>query len=399
VVSAVFKERCLTRVAFPLIGSINLPGSGVYNYLVNLMRVLAEHAKDRIQPVLFAGTDVPTANVEPFVAISGVEVVQAADFDDEKRGQRLRDALMTGCDHAAAQSLQKHRIDVLFESAQYCGWRFPFPTIAWFPDFQHRHLREMFSFGAYWKRDLGFRAQVLSRRHIMLSSEDSRRDCERFFPQSIGRTSVVHFAVLPPDASDFEGIRRIVANYKLPEHFFYLPNQFWKHKNHQTVIEALHILKQQGFDLVVAASGKPEDYRHPEHYKALQSLVVSLGLKHNFRFLGIVPREHVFALMRSCTAMINPSLSEGWSSTVEEAKSLGVPMLLSDLSVHLEQAGDSALFFDRHKAEQLAALMSQHKHLSVSSRLEMEQLAFAVSRNRLSQFAKDFLYTVERTLA
>ena len=74
-------------------------------------------------------------------------------------------------------------------------------------------------------------------------------------------------------------------------------------------------------------------------------------------------------------------------------------MLLSDLSVHLEQAGDSALFFDRHKAEQLAALMSQHKHLSVSSRLEMEQLAFAVSRNRLSQFAKDFLYTVERTLA
>jgi glycosyltransferase involved in cell wall biosynthesis len=398
VVFAIFKERCLTRVAFPLIGGINLPGSGVYNYLVNLMRVLAEHTKDRIQPVLFVGTDDPTANIAPFVAIPGVEVVHAAEFDDEKRGYRLRDALMTGCDHAAAQSLQKHRIDVLFESAQYCGWRFPIPSIAWFPDFQHRHLREMFSFGAYWKRDLGFRAQVLSGRHIMLSSEDSRRDCERFFPQSIGRTSVVRFGVLPPDAFDFEGIRRVVSNYKLPEHFFYLPNQFWKHKNHRIVIEALHILKQQGVDLVVATSGKPEDYRHPDHYKTLQSLVDSLGLKHNFRFLGVVPREHVFVLMRSCTAMINPSLSEGWSSTVEEAKSLGVPMLLSDLSVHQEQAGDSALFFDRHKAEQLAALMSQHKHLSVSSRLELEIQAFAASQKRVSQFARDFSYAVERAL-
>lgn len=362
------------------------------------MRVLAEHAKDRIQPVLLVGTDDPTANVEPFVSISGVEVVRAAEFDDGKRGHRLRDALMTGCDHAAAQSLQKLRIDVLFESAQYCGWRFPFPSIAWFPDFQHRHLRELFSFRAYWKRDLGFRAQVLSGRHIMLSSEDSQRDCERFFPQSIGRTSVVRFAVLPPDAPDFEGTRRILSNYKLPEHFFYLPNQFWKHKNHRIVIEALHILKQQGFDLVVAASGKPEDYRHPEHYKTLQSLVVSLGLKHNFRFLGIVPREHVFALMRSCTAMINPSLSEGWSSTVEEAKSLGVPMLLSELSVHQEQAGDSAVFFDPHEAGQLAALMSQHKHLSVSSRHEMEIHAFAASQRRVSQFARDFSYTVEQAL-
>ncbi|QNI30774.1 glycosyltransferase family 4 protein [Alloacidobacterium dinghuense] len=363
------------------------------------MRVLTEHARNRIQPVLFVGIDAPLSNIEPFGAISGVEVVRSAEFDDERKSQRLRDALITGCDRAAAQSLRKHRIDVLFESAQFCGWRFPVPSIAWLPDFQHRHLRELFTFGAYWKRDLGFRAQILSGRHIMLSSEDSRRDCERFFPKSIGRTSVVRFAVLPPDASDFEGLRPIVNNYNLPEQYFYLPNQFWKHKNHRIVIEALHVLRQKGIDLVVAASGKPEDYRHPHHYETLQSLVGSLGLKENFRFLGIVPRQHVFALMRACTAMINPSLSEGWSSTVEEAKSLGVPMLLSNLSVHQEQAGDSALFFDPHEAERLAALMSQQKNLPASSRHEMEKLASTASRKRVSQFAADFSYTVERALA
>jgi glycosyltransferase involved in cell wall biosynthesis len=43
--------------------------------------------------------------------------------------------------------------------------------------------------------------------------------------------------------------------------------------------------------------------------------------------------------------MLNPSLFEGWSTTVEEAKSLGVRMVISDLSVHREQLGDDAVFF------------------------------------------------------
>ena len=143
---------------------------------------------------------------------------------------------------------------------------------------------------------------------------------------------------------------RLPQGYNLPEHFFYLPNQFWRHKNHRIVIEALHISKQKGYDLVVAASGKPEDHRHSHHYETLQSLVHSRGLADNFRFLGMVPRQHVFALMRACTALVNPSLSEGWSTTVEEAKLLGVPMLLSNLRVHMEQAGDSARYFDPQAA-------------------------------------------------
>jgi glycosyltransferase involved in cell wall biosynthesis len=104
------------------------------------------------------------------------------------------------------------------------------------------------------------------------------------------------------------------------------------------VIEDLHLLKQQGHEVVVAAIGKPDDYRH--HFEMLRSLVVSYGLEDNFRFLGMVSRQHVFALMRTCVALVNSSLFEGWSSTVEEAKSLGVPMLLSNLGVHVEQAGD-----------------------------------------------------------
>jgi glycosyltransferase involved in cell wall biosynthesis len=389
----------LTRVAFTLISAANWMGTGGYNYLVNLAQVLSAHSPDRVQMVLFVGTDAVAANVEPFAAIARVQVVRASAFDDARRNQRLRQALLTGCDRAAADAFREHRIDVLFECAQFYGWRFPFPRIAWITDFQHRHLPELFGFGAYWKRDLGFRAQILSRRHVMLSSEDSRSDCETFFPRSMGRTSVVRSAMLPPNLSEDDNDPAIAFVYQLPDRYFYLPNQFWKHKNHRTVIEALRILRQKGYNTVVAASGRAEDYRHPGHFAALQTLVHQYGLTHNFRFLRIVPRRHVFALMRACTALINPSLSEGWSTTVEEAKSLGVPMLLSDLRVHREQAGDCADYFDAEVAGQLASLMARYEDSPDPSRRDREKEAIAASQKRTRQFALDFSETVERAAA
>lgn len=389
----------MIRVAFPLLSSKDSTGTGNYNYLVNLVQVLALYAKDRVQPVVFVGTDAVAANVGTFAAIPEVQVVRTSVFDDARKSQRLFQALTTGCDRAAANCFRDNGIDALFENAQFYGWRFPLPTVAWMPDFQHRRLKELFSFAAYWKRDLGFRAQMLGGRHIMLSSEDSQSDCENYFPQSIGRTSVVRFAILPPDLSDYDGDRTIANEYRLPEHFFYLPNQFWKHKNHGVVIEALHLLKQQGHEIVVAATGKPDDYRHRDHYEMLKSLVASYGLEANFRFLGMVPRQHVFALMRTCSALVNPSLCEGWSSPVEEAKSLGVPMLLSNLGVHVEQAEGIAHFFDPHAPEQLAELMARQQPMNASSREKAERLAISASLNRVKQFALEFSETLQRAVA
>ena len=68
-------------------------------------------------------------------------------------------------------------------------------------------------------------------------------------------------------------------------------------------------------------------------------------MKANFRYLGMIPLDHVYALLRASVALINPSRFEGWSTTVEEAKSFGVPMILSDIDVHREQTGGAARYF------------------------------------------------------
>src|ERR1700677_95408 len=104
VVPAILKERCVIRVAFTLMSGRNWTGTGVFNYFGNLAQVLAEHAHDRVQPVFFPGIDAIAANVEPFAAIPGVQVVRASDFDESRKGRRLRQALLIGCDRAAAHS-------------------------------------------------------------------------------------------------------------------------------------------------------------------------------------------------------------------------------------------------------------------------------------------------------
>jgi glycosyltransferase involved in cell wall biosynthesis len=329
------------RVAFT-----NIPRrlwAGGYNYQRNLFDALNRYRPGEIVPVVFAGMDDDRAELAALSQIPAVEVVQSPVFD--RRGSGLARALVLGLDRPASAEFQAKRIDLVFENARFFGWRLPLPAIAWFPDFQHRRLPQLFSPIARWRRDLGFRAQIASGRRIMLSSESALRDCRKFYPGLTENVSVVRFAAQPAPALLTANPADILAQYSLPPKYFYLPNQFWRHKNHQVVVDALSILKKRGLDVVVAASGSPEDPREGGYFHGLMGQVESRGLVNSFRYLGMIPLDHVFALLRASTALINPSRFEGWSTTVEEAKSFGVPLILSDIDVHREQTGGAARYF------------------------------------------------------
>ena len=382
------------RIAFSLIESGKWTGG--YNYLLNLFRAIRSYEADDISPVLFCGEDAAEQDLRPFYKMSGQEVVRSPVFNANTKAAHILRACLFGVESHALQLFRRHAIDAVFENAMFYGRRFPIPAIAWLPDFQHRHLRDQFSVGAYWRREFGFRAQVASGRVLMLSSEDARRDCERFYPAAKGRTTVVRFAALMPGDMIEATPATIAMEYGLPIGFFYLPNQFWKHKNHLVVIEALGLLKRQGVDVVVAVTGNPLDPRHPDYIRRLKERIESLGLQDCFRILGVVPRRHVIALMQTCVALINPSLFEGWSSTVEEARQLGVPMLLSDLAVHREQMEQGATYFRPDDPEGLAAAMSGI--VSTASAVMPSRMPDVHADDQVRRFARDFTAVVERAV-
>ena len=386
------------RVGFTAIGGDNWTGG--YHYLRNLLTALTlGHREAPVEPVVLCGPDVPAEMAATLAAMRGVEFHSEAALAGRRRNGRLARALIFGRDSELSAAFARHRLDVVFEAADFFGWRLGIPVLAWIPDFQHRTLPQQFSRLAYWRRELGFRVQIAAGRTIMLSSQDSMRICLSRYHVDRDRLALARFSVMTDSVPDAAAARAVATHYGLPEHFFYLPNQFWRHKNHLLVLEALALLRQWGLPIVVAASGRTLDPRHPDHFPALEGRIRELQISDQFRLLGMIPHPHLTGLMCASDAVLNPSLSEGWSTTVEEARSLGVPLLLSDLDVHKEQAGEGAVYFDRNDPGSLAAAMQAFRPLDREARREKAQRAHAEARARVQQFATEFVAAVRQSAA
>ncbi|MBG0799951.1 glycosyltransferase [Methylocystis sp. H4A] len=317
-------------------------------YLKNTLRLIGSRMNNELQASVFLSPDENEKfGAELLALVDGGIIVDSA-IAESGRGRSLVGALLKGQDTPLSKILRANGIDVVFETAAFYGARFPIPVISWMPDFQHAHMPEMFTHANRWRRNLGFRAQIAAGRTIMLSSETARDDLERFYPSARGRGHVVRFAI-PLDIARYLGRGdEMRAAYELPERFCYLPNQFWRHKNHGVVIDSLAKLRAAGvFDEIppIILSGRPEDPRHPRHFEELMSKASKAGVAGHFRYLGLIPYDHVLSLTGCCERLINPSRFEGWSTPIEEAKAFGTPLVLSDIPIHREQA-PHARFFD-----------------------------------------------------
>lgn len=188
----------------------------------------------------------------------------------------------------------------------------------------------------------------------------------------------------------------IKKKYILPKKYFYLPNQFWKHKNHITVFMAVKFLKDNGININVVCSGCTEDYRNMEHFSTLLQYIKDNKLGDNIKILGIVDMVDVYCLMRNSVSVINPSLFEGWSSTVEEVKSLGKNIILSNLEVHKEQNPPQATYFECKNFVELAKIMKNKWDTTDSiPDYKLEDIAKSNMNDRMIKFGTDYIEIVK----
>jgi len=116
-------------------------------------------------------------------------------------------------------------------------------TINWIPDFQHIHLPQMFSKKELDIRDSYYMGLILNSDMVILSSYDALKDLKHFAPKYENKARVLQF-VSQPDQRYFELNENhkndLIKKYEINADFFYMPNQFWKHKNHMTVFRAIN---------------------------------------------------------------------------------------------------------------------------------------------------------------
>lgn len=172
---------------------------------------------------------------------------------------------------------------------------------------------------------------------FMVDSDFTRRRLEHYFPQSIGKTQVVHLgadhliekAQSVPPTKTAPGAKKKYALFV---------SSLEKRKNVARLIEAFCAsnLPGNGFELMLV--GKL-GYGGAD---ALQTAPGHPAVKH----LGFVSQTELIELYRGATLFAFPSLYEGFGFPILEAMSFGIPVLTSQGSSCGEVAGNAALLVD-----------------------------------------------------
>lgn len=280
------------------------------------------------------------------------------------------------------------------------GYPWPGAFISWIPDFQHRYLPDLFPADELRKIEHLYARIARVSPLVVLSSQMAADDFCRIYPARAAAARILRFASQAEPAW-FEGNPEAVQQkHRLPDRFFLVCNQFWQHKNHRLVIEAVGRLKAQGTEVVVACTGDHRDHRAPEYFPVLQRRMAELGVDGQIRLLGLLPRNEQMQLMRRALAVIQPSRFEGWSTVVEDARALGKQLLLSDFPVHLEQDPPGAKFFPATNAAALADLLqASWSEAAAGPELAQERQARLENHLRMQTFGREFLALAKEALA
>jgi glycosyltransferase involved in cell wall biosynthesis len=293
--------------------------------------------------------------------------------------------------------VRRHRLDIISHSDFVRGTGAT--IINWLPDFQHVHLPSMFDDGEIASRAWKYVNLTRCADKIVVSSADAQRDLLETQPDAQQKVEILRFISCVPDEYfrlDEADESKLLKKYQLEPGYFYVPNQFWKHKNHLILLDAIRLVKKKNVGIQIVCSGSTNDPRNPTYYEDFLAQLLATGAVDSIRILGIIPYEDVFGLIRFSCSVVNPSCFEGWSSTVEECKSVGKRMILSDIPVHREQLPE-AQFFNANNSFELANLLETALSTAETSPLPGGEL-LDVNMRRLSEYGSRYLEIIEKAV-
>jgi len=232
----------------------------------------------------------------------------------------------------------KNNIDVIIPSFDSLGKKFKIPWVGYIYDFQHRYFTQNFTTEEVLQRDILFETILNSCKSVIVNSKKVKSDIIRFQLKFEAKIFDLPFSPFfkPQKNLDFKAV---IDNYKLPNKYFIISNQFWEHKDHITAFKAYaNFFRSTGSEIKLLCSGKLEDYRNPEHIVCLKKTIKELNIENRIVFLGFIDKADLSSIIENAVAMIQPTLFEGGpgGGAVYDAVGLGVPVILSDIEINKE---------------------------------------------------------------
>jgi len=217
---------------------------------------------------------------------------------------------------------------------------FPRPSVVTLVDIQEKYYPEFFTKQDIWNREYHYEGSTRAADQVITISEFSKQSIIQH--HRIPRDKV-HVIYLAADQSFYLPSTPMgKKSLNLPERFIFYPANRWFHKNHDNLLRALVVLKQEyhsRIDCVLTGF----DY---ENGYPLEKKVKEYGLNDQVKILGYVSIEEMKDIYKRAQLLCFPSLFEGFGMPVIEAMVTGCPVVCSNTTSIPEVAGEAALFFD-----------------------------------------------------
>jgi len=370
--------------------------SGGINYIKNVLYALSLVNDGSIHPYIFFSSDISEhieSQFSPFATVISSKLLQ--------RGTSLwfiHKILYKffGSMILVTALLRSHGITILSHVWFVYRGRTPFRIIGWIPDFQYLHLPELFpslDINEETKENL----KIISQSDlVILSSYNALEDFKSITQLKYqSRAKVLQFVSQPRNSmlSKTKTREAMEIKYDFQGKFLFLPNQFWAHKNHFVVLKAVKLLKDSGLNILILCTGNLQDLRvrNTTYIDAINEYIKVNNLQNHVKILGHINYDDVLQLMKNSLAVINPSYFEGWSSSVEEAKSMGKPVILSRIDVHIEQKPQNGQYFEPDDVTGLSKIFSDVWLTPAhTSQKEVEQKAQQLLQKRTIDFGKAY---------
>lgn len=202
-------------------------------------------------------------------------------------------------------------------------------TVVTLHDVQHRDLPQLFSRATRAYRALAYDRGARRADRVIVLSEFGRRRAVEALGLDPRRARVVYSGV------DHERFRPAPVER---EPFLLYPARAWLHKNHRRLFEAFALLRRDRPELRLVLTGGGRHGPLPE------------GVEDR----GRVGDGELADLYRRASALVFPSLYEGFGQPPLEAMASGCPVACSDAAALPEIVGDAARLFDPHDPRAIA---------------------------------------------
>ena len=164
----------------------------------------------------------------------------------------------------------------------------------------------------------------------------------------------VHWISISPakrslDQGDLNFDPRKKAGIPSKAPYVFYPAQFWAHKNHRLIIDALACLRKSGYDDVYGIFCGSDC----GNLTTVLEMAKQKGVDDLVKYVGFVPDEQMSAFYKHSLALVMPSYFGPTNMPPFEAFAIGTPVVVSDLPGIRDQVKEAALLVSPDKPESL----------------------------------------------